>query len=73
MENYVNTWMNDFGTQLNGDPLTWLLNSDIPGLRYLLFRELFNLSEEKSDFAKEIKAAHTTGPMDALGTPYVRE
>lgn len=58
--------MNEWGTQLNGDPLTWLLNSDIPGLRYLVFRELFDFSEEDSDFAKEIKAAHTTGPIGTI-------
>jgi hypothetical protein len=30
-------------SQLNGDTLTWLLESDIPGVRYLALRDLLDI------------------------------
>jgi hypothetical protein len=57
--------------QLKGDPLSWLLEPDTPGVRYLALRDL--LDRPKDDVRQEVaklsaarKAAHTEGPIATI-------
>ena len=47
--------------QLRGDSLSWLLEPDSPGVRYLAMRDL--LKSPKSELAAARKAAHRSGPI----------
>ncbi len=47
--------------QLRGDSLSWLLESDSPGVRYLALRDL--VKADRADLAKARKAAHRSGPI----------
>ena len=49
--------------QLNGDPLTWLLEPESPGVRYLAMRDLLDSVPEEADFQAAKSAAHTGGPI----------
>lgn len=54
--------------QLNGDSLSWLLEPDSPGVRYLALRDLLNRpkDDERQEVAKlsaARRAAHTEGPI----------
>jgi hypothetical protein len=49
--------------QLNGDSLTWLLEPDSPGVRYLALRDLLDISETDPDFRSARQAAHEGGPI----------
>ena len=56
----------EWGSSLKGDPFSWLLDSDVPGLRYLVLRELSDLPEDDTELIKEKKAAHTKGPIGII-------
>lgn len=51
--------------QLNGDSLTWLLEPDTPGVRYLAMRDLLDLPQDDDDLV----LAHTKGPIAAVLDP----
>jgi hypothetical protein len=60
--------------QLKGDSLSWLLEPDTPGVRYLAMRDLLDYPPGDPDLLAARKAAHANGPiagildeMDALG------
>jgi hypothetical protein len=50
--------------QLRGDSLSWLLESDSPGVRYLALRDLVDTS--KNELKKASKLAHRQGPISAV-------
>ena len=50
-------------TQLKGDPLPWLLESDSPGVRYLALRDLLDRPSDDLELTEACKAAHTEGPI----------
>ena len=50
--------------QLRGDSLSWLLESDSPGVRYLALRDL--VDSPKAELAKARKTAHLHGPIAAV-------
>jgi hypothetical protein len=49
--------------QLNGDALSWLLESDSPGVRYLAMRDLLTYILEDAELLKARRVAHTEGPI----------
>lgn len=53
------SWQN----QLNGDPLTWLLEPESPGVRYLAMRDLLDCADDDPEFVAAREAAHTKGPI----------
>jgi hypothetical protein len=53
----------DWRSQLNGDPLPWLLESANPGVRYLALRDLQDLSPSDPELAAAKEAAHMQGPI----------
>jgi hypothetical protein len=52
-------------TQLNDDPLPWLLETNSPGARYLALRDLAG-TPRRSDLRAARKAAHERGPIAAI-------
>jgi hypothetical protein len=52
--------------QLNGDPVSWLLEHDNPGVRYLTLRDILDLSADDSDLAAVQEAAHIKGPISII-------
>jgi hypothetical protein len=56
------TWQN----QLRGDPLSWLLKSENPGVRYLALRDLLDLSPEDKKLKAARRSAHKEGPIAAV-------
>lgn len=50
--------------QLRGDSLSWLLESDSPGVRYLALRDLVGGSQ--SELQKARKLAHRKGPISVI-------
>jgi len=54
-------WQN----QLNGDSLSWLLESDSPGVRYLALRDLVNDASE-AEIAEGREAAYQRGPIGTV-------
>ncbi|MCG2785590.1 MAG: nitrogen fixation protein NifH [Anaerolineae bacterium] len=52
--------------QLKGDSLTWLLESDNPGVRYLALRDLLNLPSDSPELLSARGLAHTQGPIAAV-------
>ena len=56
------TWQ----SQLNADPLPWLLEGDDPGVRYLALRDLVGLPADDSQLLTAQKAAHTDGPISII-------
>ncbi|GIK43541.1 MAG: hypothetical protein BroJett011_73740 [Chloroflexota bacterium] len=52
--------------QLKGDSLTWLLEADSPGVRYLALRDLLDCPEGNPELAAARQAAHTQGPIAAI-------
>jgi len=52
--------------QLKGDSLTWLLESDNPGVRYLALRDLLDLSPDSPELLAAQKGAHTQGPIATI-------
>ena len=63
------TWQD----QLNGDTLTWLLDTDEPGPRYLALRDLLDLPADDPELVAAQERAHKEGPiatlLDAMQTP----
>jgi hypothetical protein len=53
------SWQN----QLRGDSVSWLLESDSPGVRYLALRDLMELSIEDAELRSARKKAHKEGPI----------
>jgi hypothetical protein len=49
--------------QLKGDSLTWLLESDNPGVRYLALRDLQDLPQNDPELLAAQKDAHAHGPI----------
>ena len=61
------SWQN----QLKGDPLSWLLEPDSPGVRYLALRDLLDrptddVRQEVAKLSAARKAAHTEGPIATI-------
>ena len=52
--------------QLKGDSLSWLLEKDDPGVRYLALRDLKELSADDRELRVARKAAHQQGPIAAI-------
>jgi hypothetical protein len=50
-------------TQLKGDSVSWLLEKDEPGVRYLALRDLKDLSADDRELRTARKAAHRQGPI----------
>jgi hypothetical protein len=53
-------------TPLKGDSLTWLLESDNPGVRYLALRDLCDLPPEAPELLAARESAHTRGPISKV-------
>ena len=53
-------------TQLKGDSLSWLLEKDEPGVRYLALRDLMDLTSDDRELRLARKAAHQHGPIAAV-------
>jgi hypothetical protein len=53
-------------TQLKGDSLTWLLESDTPGVRYLALRDLCDLPQDSDELLSACEAAHINGPISKV-------
>ena len=53
-------------SQLKGDSLTWLLESDNPGVRYLALRDLCDLPPDAPQLLSARELAHTQGPIAAV-------
>ncbi|MBP1693370.1 MAG: Nitrogenase subunit NifH (ATPase)-like protein [Chloroflexi bacterium] len=49
--------------QLHGDSLSWLLESDDPGVRYLARRDLMDAAPQDPELADARIVAHTQGPI----------
>lgn len=56
------TWQ----AQLKGDSLTWLLESNNPGVRYLALRDLLNLPSDSPELLSARELAHKQGPIAAV-------
>lgn len=52
--------------QLRGDALSWLLESDSPGVRYLALRDLVGCEAGCPELLAARRAAHTAGPIAAI-------
>ena len=46
--------------------LSWLLEEDEPGVRYLALRDLVRCSEDDPTLVRAKEAAHATGPIVAI-------
>jgi len=53
-------------TQLNSDLLPWLTEQSGPGVRYLVLRDLLDLSPQDTQLAAARGAAHRSGPIAAI-------
>jgi len=53
------TWQN----QLKGDSVSWLLEGDNPGVRYLAMRDLLDLPQNDPDLLEARDQAHRHGPI----------
>jgi len=53
-------------THLKGDALTWLVESDHPGVRYLVLRDLCALPPEAPELLAARIAAHQHGPISKV-------
>jgi hypothetical protein len=49
--------------QLKGDPLSWLLEPESPGVRYLALRDLLDASPDNPELCAARQAAYQTGPI----------
>jgi hypothetical protein len=50
-------------TQLRGDSLSWLLESDTANVRYLAMRDLLDLPPDDKKLKAARKLAHKDGPI----------
>jgi hypothetical protein len=53
-------------TQLKGDSVSWLLEKDDPGVRYLALRDLLELPADDRELRTARKAAHQQGPIATI-------
>jgi len=49
--------------QPSGDSISWLLEPDTPGVRYLALRDLVGLSDEDAELKSARRKAHKEGPI----------
>ncbi len=56
------SWQN----QLAGDSLSWLLEKDEPGVRYLALRDLLDVPEEEEELLAAKQQAHHEGPIQVI-------
>ena len=49
--------------QINGDALSWLMESDSPGVRYLAMRDLLAYTPDDGELLEARRVAHTDGPI----------
>ena len=52
--------------QLNGEPLSWLLEPESPGVRYLALRDLVEVSPAGTELKAAAETAHRTGPIHLI-------
>jgi hypothetical protein len=52
--------------QLNGDSLSWLLEEDGSGVRYLALRDLLDIPADDVDLLAAQERAHTEGPISTI-------
>lgn len=52
--------------QLNGDSVSWLLEPENPGVRYLALRDLLDTPYNDAELVSVRKDAHTKGPIAAI-------
>ncbi|MDW7739684.1 MAG: nitrogen fixation protein NifH [Bacillota bacterium] len=52
--------------QLKGDTLSWLLDENEPGVRYLAMRDLLELPSGDSDLISACEKAHSVGPISII-------
>jgi hypothetical protein len=52
--------------QLNGDTLSWLLEEDEPGVRYLALRDLVGLPADDPELISAQELAHSAGPISVI-------
>ncbi len=52
--------------QLKGNSVSWLLEKDSPGVRYLALRDLLDRPEGDTELQAARKAAHARGPIAAI-------
>ena len=52
--------------QLKGDSVSWLLEPDDPGVRYLALRDLLERPADDLELAAARQAAHTQGPISTV-------
>jgi len=52
--------------QLRGDSLSWLLETESPGVRYLALRDLLGRSQTDPELRAASTAAHRTGPITTV-------
>jgi hypothetical protein len=60
--------MMSWQTQLKGDSLTWLLEQDSPGVRYLALRDLLDCPPDDPELVAARAEAFVTGPIAAILT-----
>ncbi len=53
-------------SQLKGDSVSWLLEKDDPGVRYLALRDVEDLPADDRELRAARKAAHQQGPIGAI-------
>ena len=53
-------------SQLNGDTLSWLLEEENPGVRYLALRDLLKLPVTDPDLIVARDKAHREGPIATI-------
>jgi len=56
------SWQN----HLKGDTISWLIEPDNPGVRYLAMRDILNLPANDSDFMAAQELACQQGPIAAI-------
>ena len=56
------TWLE----QVNGNPLSWLLEPENPGVRYLALRDLLNRTDPDPELDSAKMAALEEGPIAAI-------
>jgi hypothetical protein len=52
--------------QLNGDAISWLLEKDSPGVRYLTLRDILLKPSDSAEFQSALQTAHTQGPISVV-------
>jgi hypothetical protein len=52
--------------KLNGDSISWLLEADEPGVRYLALRDLLDIPADNVDLITSQELAHAEGPISII-------